>query len=282
MLTTEQTTKAEKLLSLHTNGQLLILPNIWNPIGARVLESKGYPAVATASAAIAESLGYADGENIRFETMLEMLTRIARSVDVPVTADIEAGYASTVSELKDSIHEVLKTGVVGINIEDSLVEGVSMRSVREQCERIAAVREAADQYGVHLVINARVDSFFLDSLGAGQEKLEDAVARANAYAEAGADCIYPIGPGDRETVSLLRQRIVVPLNILATPNAVSLTDLQRLGINRVSFGPFIFRSLLAKFVRIADELKDFGPYSVFAEQSMSGKDVTKFLISGKE
>lgn len=282
MPTTEQVTKAEKLLSLHTNGQLLTLPNIWNPIGARVLESKGYPAVATASAAIAESLGYADGENLRFETMLEMLTRIARSVNVPVTADIEAGYASTVSELKNSIHEVLKTGVVGINIEDSLVEGVSMRPVTEQCERIAAVREAADRYGVHLVVNARVDSFFLDSLGSGQEKLEDAVARANAYVEAGADCIYPIGPGDMETVSLLRQRIIAPLNILATPNAVSLADLQRLGINRVSFGPFIFRSLLAKFVGIADELKDFGAYASFAENSMSGKDVAKFLISGKE
>src|SRR5512142_2358359 len=110
MITSEQKARAQTFLSLHTNGELLILPNIWDPIGARALEYQGYPAVATASAAVAESLGYEDGENIKLETMLEMLNRISRSVNVPVTADIEAGYADTVETLKENIVSVMETG----------------------------------------------------------------------------------------------------------------------------------------------------------------------------
>ena len=125
------TEKAEALLELHEEERILVLPNVWNPIGARVLEQKGFPAVATSSAAIAESLGYLDGERIRFSTMIDMIGRIARSVDVPVTADIESGYASSTDELKKSIHEVLKAGVVGINLEDSLEEDESLRQRRE-------------------------------------------------------------------------------------------------------------------------------------------------------
>jgi 2-methylisocitrate lyase-like PEP mutase family enzyme len=277
-----QRDKAQALLSLHTSGELLVLPNIWDPIGARILEDRGYPAIATASAAIAESLGFADGENLRLETLLEVLWRISKSVNVPVTADIEAGYSNTVDELKEAIHRVMETGVVGVNIEDSLVEAGPLRPMAEQCERISVIRDIAATHGLHIVINARVDSFLSSSFSSSQEKIEDAILRAKAYAGAGADCIYPIGPGDRETLSLLRERIKAPLNVLASPKALGLADLYKLGINRVSFGPYIFRSCLAKFVGIVDELKRFGKYECFAENSVSGTDVRKFLILGKE
>ena len=282
MFTNEQRAKAKALLSLHNSGELLVLPNVWDAIGARVLEQQGYPAIATASAAIAESLGYADGENIRLETMLGVLSRIASSVSVPVTADMESGYADTVSALQETIVRVMQSGVVGINIEDSQRGGGSLRPVAEQCARIAAIREVTARHDVHLVINARVDSFLSNSFGSQEEKIEEAVARAKAYVEAGADCIYPIGPGDYETVSQLRKRIPAPLNILASPKAIGLAELHRLGINRVSFGPFIFRAYLSKFVAIAEELKGFGAYACFAENSLSGADVRKFLVAGKE
>jgi 2-methylisocitrate lyase-like PEP mutase family enzyme len=188
----------------------LILPNVWSPIGARVLEHQGYLAVATASASIAESLGYEDGERIRLETMLEVLFRISRSVNVSVTADIEAGYAETVEALKENILRVMETGVVGINLEDSIVEGGPLRSIDEQCERISAAREIAFLYDLHLVINARVDSFLSDSFNSREERIEKAVRRAKSYIESGADCIYPIGPGDREALSQLRERITAP------------------------------------------------------------------------
>lgn len=260
----------------------MILPNIWNTIGARVLEHQGYLAVATASASIAESLGYEDGERIRLETMLEVLFRISRSVNVPVAADIESGYADTVATLKENILSVMETGVVGINLEDSLIEGGPLPSEAEQYERIAAVREVASRHDLHLVINARVDSFLSDSFNSREERIEEAVQRAKSYVESGADCIYPIGPGDLETLTQLRKRISAPINIFASPKAISLKDLHQLGINGVSFGPQVFRSCLSKFVGITAELKNLGTYECFAENSLTGKDISKFLVSGQE
>lgn len=282
MVTSEQNNKAKTFLSLHMSGELLVLPNIWNPIGARVLEAKGYPAIATASAAIAESLGYTDGENIKLETLLDILSRIVRSISIPVTADIEAGYADSIAALKETIFQVIGTGVVGINIEDSFGEEGHLRPVDEQCERIAAVRDAADAQGLHLVVNARADSFFSSSFKSEEEKIEDAIRRAKLYAKAGADCIYPIGASDRETLIALRKRISSPLNVLASPKAPGLTELHHLGINRVSFGPYIFRSCLSKMVGIFDELKRFGEYDCFAKSILSGNEVSQFLIPGKE
>jgi 2-methylisocitrate lyase-like PEP mutase family enzyme len=277
-----QNEKAEALLALHADKKLLLLPNIWNPIGARILAEKGYPAIATASAAISASFGYADGEKIKLATLLDLLTRIARAVDLPVTADIESGYADTTPELKRSIEQVLDTGVVGINLEDSHEYEGALRACDEQCERIAIVREVASARGVHLVINARTDSFLSSSLKAHEEKLADALARANAYVQAGADCVYPIGPGDLATIQTLRREIAAPINILATPAAASLQEIEDAGINRVSFGPFIFRSLLKKFSDITDNLLEYGDYSCFGDSMFSREQASAFVEQGYE
>ncbi len=269
-------------MSLHTNGKLLVLPNIWNPIGARILERKKFPAVATASAAVAASLGYADGENIKRSTLIDIITRIATSVDVPVTVDIESGYGETTSELEETVLQVITSGVVGINLEDSLQEGGALRSIEAQCERIAAVRDIADQKGVPLVINARVDSFLTNTFGAKEEKLEDAILRAEAYTNAGADCIYPIGPGDKETLLLLKARIAAPLNALASAAAAPLSVLQEIGINRVSFGPFIFRSCVKKFEGIVDRLGAFENYECFSKETMASNEIGAYLLSERE
>lgn len=277
-----QSEKAQQLLSLHNNGKILILPNVWNPIGARMLESKGYAAVATASAAIAESLGYSDGEQIKLETMLDMVARIVRSVDIPVTADFEAGYSDTLEGLQENISRLLDTGAVGLNFEDSFDDSAHLRPIPEQVERIKAVREAAERRGIHLVINARADSFFADGFSSDEERIEDVVTRLNAYTKAGADCVYPVGRGDKETLKILRARISAPINVLATAKAASLKDLQGLGINRVSFGPYIFRSLLAKMSAMQDEILNMGDYDIVMNGLWTGSDVKKYLIEGKE
>lgn len=277
-----QTAKAQQLLSLHNNGKLLILPNVWNPIGARMLEAKGFPAVATASAAIAESLGYSDGEQIKLDTMLEMVGRIVRSVDVPVTADFEAGYSDTLSGLQENITRLLDTGAVGINFEDGLEDSSPLRPIAEQVERIEAVREAAERRGVHLVINARADSFFAEGFSSDEERIEDVVTRCNAYVQAGADSVYPIGRGNKETLKILRKRISAPINVLATAKTVSLKELQELGINRVSFGPYIFRSLLAKMSAMHDEILNMGAYNIVMDGIFTGNDVKPFLVNGLE
>jgi 2-methylisocitrate lyase-like PEP mutase family enzyme len=196
-----QKRKGETLLSLHRPGDTLVLLNVWDPIGARILEKKGYPAVATASAAQSASLGYQDGEKLRRATVIELVARVACSVAIPVTADIEMGYGKSLAELEETVEQVIECGVVGVNLEDSLKTGGgkrTLRSLEEQCQRIAKVRQVAERKGVPLVINARVDAYCC--LSTKEDATEAAVARAKSYSEAGADCIYPIGPGDEPTI----------------------------------------------------------------------------------
>jgi 2-methylisocitrate lyase-like PEP mutase family enzyme len=275
-----QKEKAEALLALHTSGNLLILPNVWNPIGAQILAIKGYPAVATSSSAISASLGYHDGEEIKKSTHFDIIERIARSVDIPVTADIESGYGESLSELEVTAQQVIDSGVAGVNIEDSIADSGALRKIEEQCQRISTFRQVTDHRGIHLVINARIDSYVSSFKNIG-EATEDAVARAKAYAKAGADCIFPMGPGDEATISVLRNRIESPLNILASPKAVSLSILQGIGVNRVSFGPYIFRSLLRKFEHIANELLTTSDYSCFGDM-LSRAEVGDYLLDGPE
>jgi 2-methylisocitrate lyase-like PEP mutase family enzyme len=277
-----QRKKAQALRDLHNADKLLVLPNIWDPIGARVLAHQGYPAVATASAAISASLGFVDGEVIGRDAMLAAVARICRVIDVPVTADMETGYGATLAEVAESTERLIATGAVGLNIEDSLGEGHSLRPVADQCERIAQVRATASALGVDLVINARVDTFLCDQFGDTEARLTETVTRARAYLEAGADCIYPIGPGDRPTLTTLRAEIVAPLNALAKPDAVSLAEMTAIGINRVSFGPFIFRSCLHRFARITDDLSRGQDYAYFGEEMLSQIETAKFLCKQGE
>ena len=282
MNTELQKKNAELFLSLHKSDKILLLPNIWDPIGAQILQSKGFLAVATASAAISASLGYKDGEKIKFTTHLEIIRRIASSVDVPVTADIESGYAADLPKLKENINLLLNTGAVGINLEDSVGKEGVLRNVDEQAERISAVRETAEKNGIHLVINARTDCFLGKSEKSNSELIKEAVKRAKEYIKAGADCFYPVGVLDLETVKTLRNEISSPINILGSAKSVPLKTLQEIGINRVSFGPFIFRSLLKNFSDIVNEIATLGSYDIFGKNSFSFDDVQKLLKQEKE
>ena len=276
-----QKRKAEALLSLHQRGDTLVLLNVWDPIGARILEKKGYHAVATASAAMSASLGYQDGEKIRRSTAIDLIARVARSVAIPVTADIEMGYGKSLVELEETVEQLIESEAVGLNLEDSLkTKGRrALRALEEQCHRIAKVRQVAERKGVPLVINARVDAYFC--LSTKEDATEEAVARAKAYSESGADCIYPIGPGDEATIRILRGRIKAPINILASPSAAPLSVLRELGVNRVSFGPFVFRSVLRKFVEIAEAVMANADYSIFGE-IMTDAQVGEFLRTEPE
>lgn len=279
---TSQQKKAENFLLLHKQDKLLVLPNIWNPIGARILEAKGFPAVATASAAISSSLGYKDGEKIKLSTHLDIIERIVKSVDIPVTADIESGYASDINNLRDSINKVIDTGVAGINIEDSMEEEGALRNIDEQCERIATVRDVAEERGLHLVINARIDCFLSDTIKPIEKIIEETVKRAGAYGKAGADLVYPIGILELETITTLRKEISAPINILGSHKSIPLKTMRDIGINRVTFGPFLFRSALKKFVNIIEELSDLGSYESFSDDTYSYAEALQFLREEKE
>ena len=276
-----QIQKAQDFLALHHDRKLLVLPNIWDPLGAKLLESLGYPAVATASAAVAYSRGYDDGQKISFDEMLEVIQRIVGSVEIPVSADIESGYAENPREVAENVRQVLAVGAVGINLEDSVSEGGSLRPIDFQCERIAAVRQMAEQEGVPLVINARIDVFISGGSRSKPEMTTETITRAKAYLEAGADCIYLIALGDVETLQQIQAEIDAPINVYASASTASMAELEAIGISRLSLGPGFLKASLTAMKKVALELKNYSSYDSFTKDVMTSEEIVK-LIEGKK
>jgi 2-methylisocitrate lyase-like PEP mutase family enzyme len=222
---------------MHGGPQPLILPNVWDPVSARAYADAGFPALATSSSAVAATLGYRDGQTPAAE-MFAAVTRIARSVAVPVTADIEHGYGLTPGELVETL---AACGVVGCNLEDSDPGTRALTDPDRQAEFLAAVRAVAGQ---DLVLNARVDVFVRPAAGAaGAEPaalVDAAVARANRYLAAGADCSYPIVAPEAALPELVR-RIDGPVNAMHRPGGLTLAELAAMGIARITFGGGLHR-----------------------------------------
>jgi 2-methylisocitrate lyase-like PEP mutase family enzyme len=273
----ELSQKAERLRALHHQGRILVLPNIWDPGGARMLEWLGYPAVATASASVAYSLGYDDCQRITLEAMLDVVGRIASSVKVPVTADMEWGYAEQPKDVAESMRRVLRVGAVGINLEDSIREGETLFETDFQCARIRAVREMARQEGVPLFINARTDVFWPRVPGTDAEKFDQAVLRAKAYLEAGADCFYPIILGDLQTLKRLHAAIRAPINVLAPTSRASIRELEDAGIARLSLGPALMWASLTIMKKIAGELRNYGSFDLFTRDMITTDEIRQFV-----
>lgn len=241
-----QADKARLLKSLHNGNDMLIFPNIWDPAGALLLESCGYPAVATASAAVAYANGYQDGEQIPFSSVLSILRRITQVVDVPVTADIETGYSLEPLEFEANIRSLIDTGIVGINIEDSNPLTNTLLPIETQVERLQIIRKVADEVGVPLFINARVDVFFKPGNLSPDAKLEEALKRGKAYAQAGADCIFPAFVKEESVINHLVNAFGLPINIMVVQGVPEISVLKELGVARVSFGSnFLKANLLA-------------------------------------
>ncbi len=277
---TLQKKKAETLLALHTADKALMLPNIWSPLGARILEDKGFPAVATASAAISASLGYKDGEKIKFSTLMDIATRISNSVNVPTTLDIESGYSATDEELINVITQVLDAGIVGINIEDSFDGG--LRDINEQSKRISIIKGIAKQRGIPLVINARIDCFISNVFDSNEDQIKSAIERAKAYVNAGADCVFPVGIESIDTLKCIRVAVSAPINALVLPEKLTISDMKGLGINRLSYGPFIFRTLLKQFTEIVDELNELGSTNKLDGNMLSYEKTQHYLCAFSE
>ena len=246
---------------LHHDSSILVLPNAWDAASARIFEVAGFPAVATTSAGIAASLGYPDGEKIPRREMLEVLAHIARTVSVPISADIEAGYGDTAEETAQTARLILETGCVGINLEDGTGDpDHPLYEISHQADKIQAIREVADSVGVRLFINARTDVFFRE-VGEAADRLDRAIQRGNTYREAGADCIYYMDACGRETIARLVNETHAPVNILAGPGALPVQELQEIGVTRVTVGQYPMRATLALIKRIAMELLELGTYT---------------------
>src|SRR5438132_6003220 len=273
-----QKERASQFGRFHHEAPLLGLPSVWVAASPRIVEQVGFRAIATTSSGVAAALGYSDGQHISRDMQIEAIARITRVVECPVTADIEAGYGNSIEEVLQTVKAVSTTGVVGINIEDSLKQQEkALVDISYQVELIKALRELAISMDVPFVINARVDVFLL-ALGEPERRFEHAVQRANAYLQAGADCIYPIGILDRNMIANLVKAINGPINILGGPPAPTLSEPEQLGVARVLLAGGLMRSVLGHVRAIAQELLESGTYTRMNTEALSGSEFGSLFI----
>ncbi|HLJ86513.1 MAG TPA: isocitrate lyase/phosphoenolpyruvate mutase family protein [Candidatus Angelobacter sp.] len=274
-----QQEKALRLLQLHRGESPLVLVNAWDAASARIVESEGYPAVATGSAGVAFALGFTDGQKLPWPEMLSAIQRIASAVQAPLTADIESGFSSTEEHLREVIASVIAAGAVGINLEDALPhqgEHGPLYPLAEQISRIRAARESAERAGVHLVINARTDAYWQKGVPAA-EAMRNTLERGKAYLAAGADCIFIPGLKDRDHIRAIVDELKAPVNILAVAGAPSIEELKKLGVKRISMGSGPMRAAMGLLRRIAREAKSKGTYTSMLEDTIPYADMMAIM-----
>lgn len=269
--------KAEQLRKLHSGPRILLLPNAWDVASARVLEELGYPAIATTSAGVAFALGYPDGQHISRLEMLEVVQRIAHAVRVPVTADMEAGYGTTLEDMADTAKELIAAGAVGMNLEDVTGSDESSHvDTALQVEKIRTIRKMSASLGVPLVLNARTDVYLMP-IGPAETRFERTVERLRAYREAGADSLFAPGVRDAETIAKLVKAIPGPLNILVTAGSPFIKELEKMGVARASVGSAAMRATLGLFRRIGKELMETGTYTSLLDGAIPFAEVNRLL-----
>jgi len=274
----EQQKKAESFRALHSGSEVLVLPNAWDAASARIVEDAGFAAIATTSAGVAFSLGYPDGERIPREEMVAAVARIARAVNVPVTADVEAGYGPSPEDAARTARAVMEAGAVGMNLEDATGNPAQpLVELLLQLEKIRAVREAASSLGVPLVLNARTDVYLLQ-VGASATRYDETVRRLGAFRDAGADCVFVPGLADAPTIRRLVSDLRCPVNILAGPASPRVPELHKLGVARISLGSGPMRAALGVLRRLSKELKSTGTYAAM-EGAPSHAEINKLMAS---
>ncbi len=240
-----QRDRAGLLRDLHVKGDPLILFNIWDAGSARALQDAGARVIATGSWSVAATHGCEDGEELPFELALANLRRIVASVDLPVTIDVEGGYGRSPAEVRTTATQVMEVGAVGINFEDQIVGGDGLYPVEDQCARIAAIREAADEITMPLFINARTDIFLkAERATHGDHHLDEALRRASAYAEAGASGFFAPGLTNAKRIGKLCELSPIPVNIMVLPDTPPSKQLAALGVARISYGPGPYRAAM--------------------------------------
>jgi len=262
-----QKEKAQLFRSLHSGSPILVLPNVWDAASARIFELAGFGAVATTSSGVAATYGQPDGQHISKEALISTTAYVAEAIDCPVSVDLEAGYGRDIAEVVQTVKAVVEAGAVGINIEDSS-KGANraLVDIAYQVELIQALRQLGETLDIPFVINARIDAFLLTTDDPASVS-EQAIKRGNAYRQAGADCLYPIGPSRVDIVTRLVQGIEGPVNILARPKSPTIPELANLGVARVSFGGGLMHAVLGQLNLIAQELFTQGTYQHIAESS---------------
>ena len=233
-----QARKARDFADLHVPGRPLVLYNIWDAGGAKAVAEAGAKAIATGSWSVAAAHGYPDGQAISMDLALQIVSRIAATVDLPVTVDFEGAYAEAPEGVAANVTHVVRTGAVGINFEDQIVGGAGLYPPAAQHDRIKAVRRAAEAADIPLFVNARTDLFLKQAdRGKHEGLLAEAKDRAAAYAEAGANGFFAPGLVGSDLIGTICEAVALPVNILMVGGAPTIAALASLGVARISYGP---------------------------------------------
>jgi 2-methylisocitrate lyase-like PEP mutase family enzyme len=274
-----QRAKAEAFRAMHDRSRILVLPNAWDAMSARVIENAGARAIATTSAGVAFSAGYPDGEAIPRDEMISAIARIARVVTIPVSADIESGFAHDAHEVAETVRRVIDAGAVGINLEDQVHDGThSLYDLAVAVDRIRAAREAADSAGVPLVINARTDVYLL-GIGEPDTRFEHAIRRANAYREAGADCLFLPAVTRRADIERIVPALDGPLNLLVFPGIPTIAELELLGVARLSVGTQLTLGAMSSLKKTVAKLLSAGTYDSTLEDATTYTDANRLMAT---
>jgi 2-methylisocitrate lyase-like PEP mutase family enzyme len=266
-----------QFLKLHQGPNILVLPNAWDVASARIFEEAGFAAIGTSSAGVAFSLGYPDGQQIPRDEILGVVRRIAQATNVPVTADVEAGFGSTPEAVAETARAVIDAGAVGMNLEDGAEDKPGfLEDLNKQKEIISAVLAAAKSTGIPFVLNARTD-IFLYGIGPAETRLERTIERLNAYRAAGAQSLFVPGVKDSETIGQLARGVAGPLNVLATVGTSPVAELQQLGVARVSVGSGPMRATLGFLGRLARELREDGDFKMMTEGALPYADANRMM-----
>jgi 2-methylisocitrate lyase-like PEP mutase family enzyme len=273
---------AAALRAQHRDGPIIVLPNAHDVVSARIAAARRPVALGTTSAGMAWAAGYPDGERIPREEMLAAVERVVRAVDVGVTADLEAGYGDTPEAAADTAAAALEIGVVGLNLQDTGQPGDTYADglvpIELAAEKIAAVRDVAEREGIELAINARTD-VFLFGHGDDDSRIEEAARRGRAYLDAGADCAFVPGAVDADTIARLVAAIDGAINVYALPGVPSVSELDRLGVRRVSVGCGPYQACLRLLEEATAELLERGTYDTFTAAHLPYPDVQQLLVT---
>jgi 2-methylisocitrate lyase-like PEP mutase family enzyme len=277
MLLKSQKENAEDFRALHHGKRILILPNGWDVPSARVFEDAGFPAIATSSAGLLVSLGFPDGEIIGRDEFVSAVGRIARVLSVPLSADVVAGFGGTSKEVLVTVKAILNAGAVGINIEDFAHATKKLYPIERHIENVKAIRKLGETTGIPLVINARTDALRFAEGDEGA-RFKEAVRRATAYRDAGADCVYPMGLTDAASIANFVKALDFPINVMVRKGLPSISELQRLGVARVSFGPSPSYAAMGLLKRAAKEVLEKGTYESLIEGAITFDELNALAV----
>ena len=272
-----QIEKAETFRKLHDGKEVLVLPNAWDVVSARMFEEEGFLAVATSSAGMLASLGYQDGEGIPREELVGAVGRVARVLSVPLSADVVGGFGDTPEDVARSVDAVVSAGAVGINIEDFAHRSKELLPLEKQRERLRALVRLRGQTRVPFVINARTDALRF-APGDYAAKLQEAVRRAQAYRDLGVDCVYPMGLTDASSISTFVKALDFPTNVMVRKGLPPIPELKRLGVARVSFGPSASYAALGLLRRVSREVREEGTYAGLTDGAITFDELNALAV----